>query len=128
MCTEMFSRLVMSTNVTYGVVSESTPLINACVQECGFYLRNFSGKFDRRAKFVGLFNEQVSFLFGGVPLRENVVNIKFSFSRFCFALLNYSSMWAMKVLAKATAILVPNAVAGVWRKLLPQTGKNFLGV
>lgn len=63
MYTEMFSRLVMSTNVTYGVVSESTPLIN----DCGFYLRNFSRKVDRRAKFVGLFDEQVNFLFGGVP-------------------------------------------------------------
>ena len=67
MCTEMFSRLVMSMNVTYGVVSESTPLINDCVQDCGFYLRNFSRKVDRRAKFVGLFDEQVNFLFGGVP-------------------------------------------------------------
>ena len=37
-------------------------------------------------KIVSLFNEQVNFLFGVVPFRENFVNITFPFSRFCFAL------------------------------------------
>ena len=37
-------------------------------------------------KIVSLFNEQVNFLFGVVPYRENFVNITFPFFRFCFAL------------------------------------------
>ena len=57
----------MSTDVEDGVVSESIPFINDCVQECGFDLWNFSRKFDRRMKIVSLFNEQVNFLSGGVP-------------------------------------------------------------
>ena len=39
-------------------------------------------------KFVSLLNEQGNFLSGGVPWRENVINIAFPFSRFCFALPN----------------------------------------
>ena len=40
-------------------------------------------------KFVSSFNEQENFQSGGVPWRENVVNITFPFSRFCFALPYY---------------------------------------
>ena len=39
-------------------------------------------------KFVSFFDQQGNFLSGGVPQRENVVNVAFPFSRFCFALPN----------------------------------------
>ena len=77
-------------------------------------------------KIVSLFNEQVNFLFGVVPYRENFVNITFPFSRFCFALPNnFFFNECHEDVGKATAILVPIAVPWVGRKLFPQNWKEF---
>ena len=47
-------------------VFESFPFIIGNNEEC---------KFDCRMETIGLFNEQVNFLFDGVPWRKHVVNI-----------------------------------------------------
>ena len=56
-----FSRLVMSTDVEDGVVSESIPFINDCVQECGTG-KNFPGvcgkEYEQEESIVNINNSQ----------------------------------------------------------------------
>ena len=55
----------MCANVKDRFVFESFIISND--EECSFSLCNFSRKFDCRMETISLFNEQVNFLFVGVP-------------------------------------------------------------
>ena len=73
-------------------------------------------------KIVSLFNEQVNFLFVGVSKRENVVNITFPFSRFCFALAYYFFFWQCKCNCHFGT---HHGTIWVWRKFFAQNRKEF---
>ena len=61
---ESLSGLKMCSHVKNCVFYEPFALIDVCVQECYFCVRNFSRKFDRGVVIVRLFNE-LYYVFSG---------------------------------------------------------------
>ena len=83
---KFFSRLVVSTDVKYRVVSESIPLINDYLGMWFQFQWNFSRKFYRRMKFVSLVEWRGKFPVWWSPIERKFVNITLTFSRFSFRL------------------------------------------
>ena len=97
---------------------ESLSLIDCCIQECCFYLWDFSSKLYGRVGRICLLNE-ICFSFSFASHKQNTSSMNlFHVSGFLTLCLKISfSIDAIKMLAKATAILVPMAVPCVWRSL-----------